>query len=107
MNNNKSLIDKLENEYNNLINELKEKPKEEVIRRAYELTVKEQIKDTIPFFCLNSTEKRTLLNQKNSLNEFYAEWLKADGELYEVIEPSMKKLISRETRHYIQGKNER
>lgn len=107
MNNNKSLIDKLENEYNNLINELKEEPKEEVIRRAYELTVKEQIKDTLPFFCLNSAEKRTLLNQKNSLNEFYAEWLKADGELYEVIEPSMRKLISISARNYIRNNKER
>lgn len=107
MNKKNNLIEKLENEYNNLINELKEAPKEEVIRKAYELTVKAEIKDTLPFICFENTERRALLNQKNSLAEFYAEWLKDDSELYQIIEPSMKKCLSITTKKYIENNKER
>ena len=87
--------------YNKLDNELKEfhenlleKGKEEILNYAYEITVKEHIKDILKEMNLHEVEKEVLFLRDDLLAELYQDWLHYDATLKEPITNSVDKSIS-------------
>ena len=87
--------------YNKLDNELKEfhenlleKGKEEILNYAYEITVKEHIKDILKEMNLHEVEKEVLFLRDDLLAELYQDWLHYDATLKEPITDSVDKSIS-------------
>ena len=62
---------------------------EEIFERAYEIAVKEQIKDEILFRDLTETQLMALLKSDNILDEFYNDWLGEDTRLGKILENSI------------------
>lgn len=73
-----ALQTKLEREFNHFKKGLKKLPKNKIIEKAYEITSKEEIKDTLINMDLHKTEKEILFLQDDILNEFYHDWLDCD-----------------------------
>lgn len=94
------LDEKLENEFNDFCEKTKEKSAEEIINSAYEITVKEEIKDSLKDMDLFPLEVDALLKQDNVLNEFYHDWLNVDTPLGEVLGNSIEESIAMVTRYY-------
>ena len=82
----KNLYKKLENELKDFKVLIREKGVDYAIDRAYELTVKQEIIDSIKFdSILSKTEIKALLSRENLLNELYDDWLSTDGNMREHI----------------------
>lgn len=79
------LNEKVEQEYANFKKELEQKSPKEIIEKAYELVVKEQIKDELKEKNLVEDELKALLKEKDLLSECYEDWRNSDGRLGEVI----------------------
>lgn len=73
-----ALETKLEKEFKYFKKSLKKLPKNKIIDKAYEITAKEEIKDTLINMNLHDTEKEMLFLQDDILNEFYHDWLDCD-----------------------------
>lgn len=67
---------------------------------AYEITVKEEIKNNLKDMDLYPLEVKALLKQNDILNEFYHDWLNVDTPLGEVLENSIEESIAMVTRYY-------
>lgn len=91
---------KLENEFQDFCNKTKTRSPNEIIQSAYEITVKEEIKDSLKNMDLFPLEVDALLKQDNVLNEFYHDWLNVDTPLGEVLENSIEESIAMVTRYY-------
>lgn len=76
---------KVEQEYANFKKELEQKSPKEIIEKAYELVVKEQIKDELKEKNLVEDELKALLKEKDLLSECYEDWRNSDGRLGDVI----------------------
>ena len=107
MNNMEKLNKKLEKEYTEFLKEMRNKPKDDIIKGAYEITVKEELKDTIGYMNLHPTEIQALLNEDNVLTEFYHDWLDEDSSLGEVLENSIGESIAILTRYFNKNNKER
>ena len=76
----KKLVSKVANEYNAFIDEVKRRKPEEIIKAAYELVIKEQIKVFMAEVPQLIPEDKTdaLMSSENTLNDIYEQWLKDD-----------------------------
>ncbi len=74
MNNKEKLNKKIEKEYTNFIDSMEKKSNKEIINSAYEIVVKEEIKNNLENVSLGKFQTETLLKQANLLNEFYKRW---------------------------------
>lgn len=101
------LEEKLENEFKHFCSKTKTKSPDEIIQSAYEITVKEEIKDSLKNMDLFPLEVKALLKQKDILNEFYHDWLNVDTPLGEVLENSIEESIAMVTRYYKSNGKER
>ena len=88
------LYNKLDNEIKELYGNLLEKGKEEILNSAYEITVKEQIRDILKEMNLHEVEKEILFLRDDLLTELYQDWLHHDSSLREPITDSVDKSIS-------------
>lgn len=79
------LNEKVEQEYANFKKELEQKSPKEIIEKAYELVVKEQIKDELKEKNLVEDELKALIKEKDLLSECYEDWRNSDGRLGDVI----------------------
>ncbi len=79
------LNEKVEQEYASFKKELEQKSPKEIIEKAYELVVKEQIKEELKEKNLTGDELKALLKEKDLLSECYEDWRNSDGRLGEVI----------------------
>ncbi len=70
-----SLDKKLDKEFTNFCENTKTKSPQEILNSAYEITVKEEIKDSLKSMELYPLEVSALLKQKDILSEFYHDWL--------------------------------
>ena len=70
-------------------NIMRNNPPEQIIKMSYEIAVKEQIADEIKSRDLEQTEIKALLKEDNLLDDFYAEWMKEDTRLGEILENSI------------------
>lgn len=80
------LDEKLDSEYNNYVEILKQESKDEIIKNAYKLTVKEQIKEEIKDRNLDKDEIKALLQENNVLDNCYDRWIDDDSKLQEAFE---------------------
>lgn len=101
------LEEKLDNEFKDFCNKTKTKSPDEIIKSAYEITVKEEIKDNLKSMELFPLEVTALLKQNDVLNEFYHDWLNDDTPLGEVLENSIQDSIAMVTRYYKSNSKER
>lgn len=71
------LREKIKNEYNEFMQDLKSKSREEIIEMSYETEWKESISTYIEHERLGLTESQynALLSRKNTLAEIYADWI--------------------------------
>ena len=76
----------------------------EIINKAYEIAVKEQIADEIKFRNFDNSEIKALLKQDDLLNEFYSEWLSEDTRLGEILDTSIDETIEFITDNYEKNK---
>ena len=78
------LYQKLENELKDFKTKMKENGVDYAIDRAYELTTKQEIIDSIEFdHDLSKTQIKALLSRENILDELYDDWLSFDGNMRE------------------------
>ena len=87
-------IEKIEQEYATLKQVLEQKTPKEIIAKAYELVVKEQIKDELKYRNYDKSELKALLKRKDILEEFYQDWRNADGRLGEILENTIDDTIN-------------
>lgn len=99
-----ALETKLEREFKAFKKDLKELPKNKIIDKAYELTAKEEIKDTLINMDLHDAEKEMLFYQDDILNEFYHDWLNCDVPLGDSMQYCIEESIATLTK-YIGKKN--
>ena len=107
LNNNNKFNQKLDTEFTDFCKEIKNKSVEEIFNSAYEITVKEELKDRLKNMELYPLEVNILLQQENILNEFYHDWLNVDTPLGEVLENSIEESIAMVTRYYKSNNKER
>ncbi len=100
MNNKEKLSKKVEKEYTNFIEELKDKPPQNIIDKCYEKTLKEEMKDKLQCMELNDIQISALLCQGNILSEFYEDWLHNDLNINEILEISMEDSIEHITSYH-------
>lgn len=99
------LYKKLEDELKEFKAEMKEKGVDYAIDRAYELTTKQEIIDSIQFdYSLSKTEIKALLSRENVLDELYDDWLSFDGNMREHINYSVDKSLNLITDEYKKDK---
>ena len=84
------VYNKMESEYQNFINNLKEKTPDEIVDKSYEITIKEELLyDFQPEYEFYNIEKIRALNKsKAPLEELYQGWLSYDTNIHEVLEYS-------------------
>lgn len=95
------LYEKLENELKEFKEQVREKGVDFAIDSAYELTVKNELVDSVKYDrFLSKTEIAALFTRKNALNELYNDWLSFDGNLREYINYSVDKSLKTITDKY-------
>ncbi len=94
------LVDKVAAEHNACIEDMKKRPREEIIGAAYEIVIKEQIKmfmTEVPQY-LPESKTDALMSSNNALNAIYEQWLSdddlADTDIEVIIENTADKLIA-------------
>ena len=94
-----ALETKLEREFNHFKRGLKKLPKNKIIDKAYEITAKEEIKDTLINMELHDAEKEMLFMQDDVLNEFYHDWLDCDVPLGDSMQYCIEESIATLTKY--------
>lgn len=94
------LTNKLEREFKKFKKDLKKLPKNKIIDKAYELTSKEEIKDTLINMDLYDEEKELLFLQDDVLNEFYHDWLDCDVPLGDSMKECVEESVATLSRYF-------
>ena len=94
-----ALETKLEREFNHFKRGLKKLLKNKIINKAYEITAKEEIKDTLINMELHDAEKEMLFYQDDILNEFYHDWLDCDVPLGDSMQYCIEESIATLTKY--------
>lgn len=72
------LNDKIKQEYNDFINQLKQMPPDEIINYSYQKVFKEDIVTAVVNSNLSQKEAKALYRLRNPLQDLYDEWLSND-----------------------------
>lgn len=94
------LNQKLEREFKDFCNEMEEKKPKEIVKKAYEITVKEELKEEIKNMRLEEKEKAIMIDQNDLLTEFYHDWLNTDIPLGESLRDTLEDSVAMITRYY-------
>lgn len=100
------LSNKLEREFKEFRKKLLKENKEKILDSAYEITVKEEIKEELKNMELYEKEKEIMFLQDDLLNEFYKDWLDCDVPLRESLRDNLQESIAVLTRYYKGKSNE-
>ena len=92
--------EKITNEYNDFIEELKKERPEVIIERAYEKVCKEEMLYVFVKNDLSVNECKSLLKCSNILDDCYSEWLKSDGNFNEMLEYAVENSIEHITEDF-------
>ncbi len=88
------LLDKLDNEMKKYKEFVKENGVDYAIDRAYEITAKQEIIDSLEYdITLSNAEIKALLSRENLLEELYNDWISFDGNMREDIGYSIEKSV--------------
>lgn len=99
---------KLDKEMIDFRKDIKEKGVDYAIDKAYEITVKNEIKDCILYDKnLSKDEIKALLSRRDLLDETYHDWLKDDGNLREGLNYTLDNSIESITNDYQKGRKNR
>ena len=85
--------EKLTNEYNDFISELKNERPQVILERAYEKVCKEEMVYIFEKINLSANECKALLKCPNILSDCYDEWLKSDGNFNELLEYAVENSV--------------
>lgn len=96
---NNALAEKLDKEYKEFCNKIMLKDKKEIFDKAYEITVKDEIKEELKNMEMYDAEKEIIIAQDNILNEFYYDWLNSDIPLGDVLRCDLEESIATLTRY--------
>lgn len=102
-----ALETKLEREIKAFKKDLKKLPKNKIIDKAYELTAKEEIKNTLINMDLHDAEKEMLFYQDDILNEFYHDWLDYDVPLGDSMQYCIEESIATLTKYMGKKNNQK
>ena len=102
-----ALQTKLEREFNHFKKGLKKLPKSKIIDKAYEIVVKEEIKDMLTYMDLHDAEKEMLFLQDDILNEFYHDWLDCDVPLGDSMEYCIEDSVATLTKYMGKKNNQK
>jgi len=80
------LIEKLNAEYAMLRDELRESGIDNFMERCYEYFTKQEIIDYLQYSEISEDSIKALLKSNDLLEQIYDEWLKTDGNFYEVLD---------------------
>lgn len=94
------LFDKLENEYQDFCREAKKEEPDEIVRKAYEITVKREILDELMNMDLYDEEMIIMEKQDGLLNDLYHDWLDTDVQLGDSIRDTITESVSDMTKYY-------
>ena len=105
------LYEKLEDELKKYKKYVREKGVDYAIDRAYEMTVKQEIIDTIQYDSfLTKTQVKALLSKENVLDELYQDWIPFDGNMREHInysvDKSLESIVNDYKKEHIKSKND-
>lgn len=79
------LFAKVEGELANFKEELRQKTPDEIIEKAYELTVKKGIIGQLKEINLDNEELIALIEKNDLLSDFYENWMENDGKLDDIL----------------------
>lgn len=94
-----ALSNKLNREFKEFCKNIMKKDKQAILNSAYEITVKEELKEELKNMNLYSAEKEMLFLQDDILNEFYHDWLDCDTPLGESMQPCLQESIATLTKY--------
>lgn len=94
------LNQKLEREFKDFCDKMEEKKPKEIVKKAYEITVKEELKEEIKNMRLEEKEKAIMIDQNDLLTEFYHDWLNTDIPLGESLRDTLEDSVVMITRYY-------
>jgi hypothetical protein len=80
------LINRIHAEHEEWLAELKQKPVDEIIRKAYEICYREEFISLLTADYLTDEEVAKLLRLPNPIGFLYSEWLKTDASVVEMLE---------------------
>lgn len=83
------LYEKVQAEYDAFIEELKAKPAEEAIEKAYEKVMKEEMVGICEFANFEQKEAKALYLEKHPLDRMYQDWLKSDVSYMDMLRDSV------------------
>lgn len=83
------LYEKVQAEYDAFIGELKTKPAEEVIEKAYEKVFKEELVCICEFANFDRKEAKAMYLEKYPLDRMYQDWLKSDASYMDMLRDSV------------------
>lgn len=86
---NELLYEKVQAEYDDFIEELKRMTPEQVIEKAYEKVIKEDLVTEIQHESLEQTEAKALYREKYPLDRLYQEWLDTDVSYMDLLKDSI------------------
>ncbi|MCM1296517.1 MAG: DUF3848 domain-containing protein [Muribaculaceae bacterium] len=83
------LYEKVQAEYDAFIGELKTKPAEEVLERAYEKVFKEEMVGICEYANFDRKEAKAMYLEKYPLDRMYQDWLKNDVSYMDMLRDSV------------------
>ena len=89
------LIDKLEEEQEKYLNEMKAMGADEILKKVYEINARQEILDYVSYANIEPKEMKALLNTDNLIDRMYDRWIDYDGNFYEVLEYPIEEEIER------------
>ena len=96
---NNTLNNFLEVEFEDFKESIMKQSKEEIFDKAYEITVKKEIKDMLGNMNLHRAEKEMLILNDNILDNIYKDWLMVDTPLGASMEYSIEDSIENLTKY--------
>lgn len=81
----KQLINRIHTEHGEWLAELKQKPVDEIIRKAYEICYREEFISILENYRFDDEEIEKLMQLPKILDILYDEWLKTDASVCEML----------------------
>lgn len=87
---NDKLYEKVRNEYESFVSELKKMTPEQILEHSYEKTIKEDILNLFEYANLEHKEAKALYLTKYPLDAVYQKWLDTDVSYMDMLRESME-----------------
>ena len=86
---------------------IKNKSPEEIIKEAYEINFKDQIRDVLDSSMLGRTEMKVLLKTDNVIGKIYDYWVQSDGYIWDKLEDRTNEKVEQVVMQYKKDKGNR